>query len=284
MIEGEPSQTALQVAACRAAHLRFDPSPHLLEDRFAEPLLGDLAEPMIRAYGSGAPWILLENRLFLPFRARFAEEVIAAAHAAGVRQLVVLGAGLDSFALRAPAALADLQVFEVDHPATQRWKRARLAALGAPLPERLHFVECDFEKSSVTAALRGTPFRSDAPCVVSWLGVVYYLTQETVRRALAELRGLLAPGSRLVLDYQYPMGSLPDRYREIFAAQSAWLKGAGEPQLNRHTPDEMRAALIEAGFATVELPPRGALEQRYFAPLASTIPMSERFGMAIAWG
>lgn len=282
MIEGEPSQTALQVAAARAAHLRFDPPPHLLEDRIAERLLGQDAERLIAAYGDGAPWILLENRLFLPFRARFAEDVVAESYATGARQLVVLGAGLDSFALRRPPGLADLRVFEVDHPATQRWKRRRLAELGVPLPKTLVFVECDFEKSSVTAALQGTAFRSDEPVVVSWLGVVYYLTQETVRRALGELRALLAPGSAIVLDYQFPMESLPERYREVFAAQSAWLKGAGEPQVNRYSPDALRATLLEAGFASAELPTREVLERRYFAPLASSIPMSERFGMVVA--
>src|SRR5678816_3697717 len=100
MNEGEPSHTALQVAACRAAHLRFDPAPHLLEDRIAEKLLGTEGEALIGSYADSAPWILLENRLFLPFRARYAEDLVAQAHRDGVRQLVVLGAGLDSFALR----------------------------------------------------------------------------------------------------------------------------------------------------------------------------------------
>ena len=282
MKEGEPSHTALQVAACRAAHLRFDPPPHLLEDRIAEKLLGADAEALIGAYADGAPWILLENRLFLPFRARYAEELVADAYRVGVRQLVVLGAGLDSFALRRPASLPELRVYEVDHPATQRWKRRRLAEIGDPLPDFLSFVECDFEKSSVTSALRATSFRSDGPAVVSWLGVVYYLSKETVRRALLELRALLAPGSSIVLDYQFPMDSLPPRYRDIFERQSEYLKGAGEPQVNRYLPDELRAEILGAGFARAELPEREELERRYFAPLASKIAMAERFGMAIA--
>ncbi|MEZ4279057.1 MAG: class I SAM-dependent methyltransferase [Myxococcota bacterium] len=286
MIEGEPSQTALQVAAARAAHLRFDPPPHLLEDRFAEKLLGEEAERLIAAYGDDAPWILRENRLFLPFRARYAEDLVARAHAEGVRQLVVLGAGLDSFALRRPAALADLRVFEVDHPATQRWKRRRLEAIGDSLPDSLApslvFVECDFEKMALADALRGSAFRADAPAVVSWLGVVYYLSKETVARALAELRALLAPGSAVVLDYQFPVESLPQRYRDVFAQQSAWLKGAGEPQVNRYRPDELRAVLLAAGFEGAELPEREALEARYFRALGSEVRMAERFGMAVA--
>jgi methyltransferase (TIGR00027 family) len=282
MNEGEPSHTALQVAACRAAHLRFDPLPHLLEDRIAEKLLGSAGEALIESYGDGAPWILLENRLFLPFRARYAEDLVEEAHREGVRQLIVLGAGLDSFALRRPPSLLDLRVYEVDHPATQRWKRRRLAEIGDPLPESLSFVECDFEKTSVPAALQGTTFRAHEPAVVSWLGVVYYLTRETVRRALRELAELLAPGSAVVLDYQFPMDAVPQRYRDIFAQQSAYLKGAGEPQVNRYLPDEMGAELQAAGFAKAELPTREELERRYFAPLASSIPMAERFGMAIA--
>lgn len=282
MQEGQPSQTALQVAACRAAHLRYDPPPHLLEDRIAERLLGDDAEKLIGSYANEAPWILLENRLFLPFRARYAEELVAQAYREGVRQLVVLGAGLDSFALRRPASLGDLRVYEVDHPATQRWKRNRLSELGDPLPDFLTFVECDFETSSLTTALHTTPFRRDEPAVVSWLGVVYYLNEDTVRRALLELARLLAPGSSVVLDYQFPMEDLPQRYRDIFERQSAFLKGAGEPQINRYRPDALRAEILAAGFASAELPEREELERRYFAPLASKIPMAERFGMAIA--
>jgi methyltransferase (TIGR00027 family) len=283
MDEGKPSWTAMQVAACRAAHLRFDPPPHLLVDRIAEPLLGDDAEKMIGLYADGGHWILRENRLFLPFRARFAEDLVAEAYRAGVRQLVVLGAGLDSFALRRPAALDALRVIEVDHPATQRWKRERLAELGLAAPAFLSFVECDFETTSVSRALRGTAFRPDEPAVVSWMGVVYYLDAETVRRTLAELAGLLVPGSALVLDYQLPLQVLPQRYRDVHAQQSARLQQAGEPQVNRYLPDEMSAALHAAGFARADLPTRDALIARYFAALASQAPIAERFGIAVGW-
>lgn len=283
MNAGEPSHTAIQVAACRAAHLRFDPPPHLLEDRIAEKLLGDDAERLIASYADGAPWILLENRLFLPFRGRFGEERIAEAHAAGVRQLVILGAGLDSFAFRRPPALAGLRIFEVDHPATQGWKRRRLAESDVREPEDLEFVECDFEAMSVSEALRSSSFRADEPAVVSWMGVVYYLAAETVRRALCELAGLLAPGSSVVLDYQLPLVDLPQRYHDVFAQQSAYLQRAGEPQVNRYRPEALRDEILAAGFARAELPNRESLRARYFAPLATRIPMSERFGMAIAW-
>ncbi len=283
MNAGEPSRTAKIVAATRAAHLRFDPPPHLLEDRIGALLLGDEAEALIAMHADGQSWILAENRLFLPFRARFGEDLLARAHAAGVRQLVLLGAGLDTFAFRCPAALADLRIFEVDHPATQGWKRARLAALGIPIPASLRFVECDFETSSISAALGSTDFRSDEPAVVFWMGVVYYLTPEAVETALREVARLLAPGSAVVLDYQLPMDAVPQRYRDIFKEQTAFLEGAGEPQINRYSPQRLREVVQGAGFASVELPDAVELRRRYFEPLASKIPMSERFGMAIAW-
>lgn len=281
MDKGKPSWTAMQVAACRAAHLRFDPPPHLLEDRYAEPLLGGDAEGLIGMYADGGHWILQENRLFIPFRARYAEEVVAAAYRSGVRQLVVLGAGLDTFGLRRPASLLELHVIEVDHPATQQWKRRRLGELGVPLPDFLSFVECDFETTSVSSALRGTRFAADRPAVVSWMGVVYYLAKETVRNALAELAALLSPGSAVVLDYQLPLERLPQRYRDVHALMSAHLNQAGEPQVNRYRPDDLRAELLGAGFSSAELPTRAELFHRYFEPLASPIPMSERFGLAV---
>ena len=282
MEEGKPSWTAMQVAACRAAHLRFDPAPHWLEDRFAEPLLGADAEALIGLYANGGHWILQENRLFLPFRGRVAEDLVAEAHRAGVRQLVVLGAGLDSFALRRPGALSELRVFEVDHPATQRWKRQRLAQLGIAVPADLTFVECDFATTSVSAALRSAPFRADAPAVVTWMGVVYYLDGQTVRRALADLGALLAPGSAVVLDYQLPLDVLPQRYRDVHAQQSQHLKQAGEPQLTRYLPDALRAELLAAGFARADLPAREELCARY-AAYAAAVPSAERFGLAMAW-
>jgi len=278
---GEPSRTAIEVAAARAAHLRYDPAPHFIEDRVAWALLGDEADEIVARYADGAPWILLENRLFLPFRARFAEDVIAQSHARGVRQVVVLGAGLDSLALRLPPALADLSIFEVDHPATQAWKRERLEKSGFALPETLELVACDFETTSVGDALRRSRFRGDAPAVVTWMGVVYYLARETFERALAELHATLAPGSSVVLDYMFPVSGLSQRYRELHEQMTTHLRGFGEPQVNRQTPGELRESARAAGFVDAALPERSDLFRRYFAPLRSPIPMSERFGLAV---
>ncbi len=282
MIEGQPSDTALQVAASRAAHLRYDPPPHLLEDVQAEALLGPDLAGLIEGSSNEAPWILIENRLFIPLRARYAEDLLAAAYARGVRQLVVLGAGLDSFVFRQPAELSDLLTFEVDHPSTQAWKRARIQSLGWTLPPTARLVPCDFEKQSVSDALAGSDFDPARPALVSWMGVTYYLERGTTERALRELYRLLAPGSEVVFDVMRPWDELPERYAEVRARMLEYLKGAGEPQVNRYRAEEILQGIREAGFDEGHVESRASLEARYLAPLETDIPLSERFHLVTA--
>lgn len=282
MIEGQPSDTALQVAASRAAHLRFDPPPHLLEDTQAEALLGPELASLIEGSSNEAPWILIENRLFIPLRARYAEDRLADAYTRGVRQLVLLGAGLDSFVWRQPARLAGLRTFEVDHPSTQAWKRARIESLGWTLPQSARFVPCDFEQQSVTEALADSDFDPERPALVSWMGVTYYLERATTEGALRELCGLLAPGSEVVFDVMRPWEELPERYAEVRARMLEYLQGAGEPQINRYRAEEILEAIREAGFDEGHVESRASLEARYLAALDSDTPLSERFHLVTA--
>ena len=282
MMEGQPSQTALHVAAARAAHLRFDPPPHLLEDAVAERLLGEDGAPLIQSYGDDGSWLLVENRLAIPLRARYVEDRLAAAYRTGVRQLLILGAGLDSYAFRMPPEQTDLRVYEVDHPSTQGWKIARIAELGWEVPASLTFVACDFERQTVSEVLRDSAFDADQPAIASWMGVVYYLTPQTALRALRDLRGLLACGSEVVFDYQYPLEDLPERYRGVPEVLNRYLDSVGEPQHNRYRPHELESVILEAGFEAALLEARDAIHDRYYRPLDSPIPMSGRFGLAIA--
>jgi len=271
------------VAAARAAHLCYDRPPYLLEDDRAEALLGPLANELVPAYADDGPsWLLRENRLFIPFRARYAEDRLELAYRAGVRQLVVLGAGLDSYAFRRPADQAALRVYEVDHPSTQKWKTSRITELGWALPESLHFVACDFEETRVSSALRAAGFGTDEPALVTWMGVVYYLEPETALAALADLSGVLAPGSEVVFDYQLPVEDLSSRYQAQQQQIGRYLKEVGEPQPNRYRREALREEILGAGFAEAVMEEREALFERYFEPLGSTIPMSERFGIAVA--
>jgi methyltransferase (TIGR00027 family) len=283
MIEGRPSNTAFQVAAARAAHLRYDPPPHVLEDGLAEALLDDEGRAMIGQYADGGPWILMENRLFLPLRARFAEDRLAALYRRGFRQLVILGAGLDTFAWRRPETLEGLHIYEVDHPSTQSWKRARLESLGWPIPDDTRLVPCDFERQTASEALLAAGFDAARPALVSWLGVIYYLAPQTAEAALRDLTQLLAADSEVVLDAMLPWEALPDRYHALRAQMADYLKGAGEPQINRHTPEALTGALRAAGFSSAEVVDRDALIREYVEPSgARGLPFPDRFMLAVA--
>lgn len=282
MIDGRPSNTAFQVAAARAAHLRFDPAPHLLEDSLAHALLDDEGREMIHLYADDGPWIMRENRLFVPLRGRLVEDRLAEAYARGVRQLVVLGAGLDSIAWRQSELLPQLRVYEIDHPSTQSWKVDRLASLGWGVPDNVRMVACDFEQETAGQALAKTDFDANAPAFVSWMGVVYYLERATADTAMKELASLLAPGSTVVLDFMLPWEALSERYHEVRKAMVQYLKGAGEPHINRYDPADMRLALDMAGFASLEIFDREAFLAAYPRLSGFSPSVSERFLIAIA--
>jgi len=142
-----PSRTALATAYARAYHHVAD-HPRILADPVAARLVGvtteellAVAEPTEDRPGSGATY--RPRRLFFAARARFAEDRVAAGIAVGVRQVVILGAGLDTFAYRNPNP--SLRIFEVDHPVTQAWKRRRLDELDIALPNALTFVPVNLE-------------------------------------------------------------------------------------------------------------------------------------------
>jgi methyltransferase (TIGR00027 family) len=282
MIEDGPSLTALQVAAARAAHILFDPAPHLLDDRIALDLLGPEYASMVDGYRDEGSWMLLENRVSIPLRARYVEDRLASAYATGMRQLVILGAGLDSFAFRQPPDLTDLRVFEIDHPNMQSWKRGRLRSLGWSLPNNTFFVPCDFERVDTTEALRDSEFDPSEPAFISWMGVTYYLNKTTVEASLTHLAKFLAPGSQITLDLMRPWEELPSRYEEIRTALVEYLKGAQEPQINRYRPKEMTHTLSVAGFKTSQIERPEDIEREYRPKIGTKLPFSERFRFVLA--
>jgi methyltransferase (TIGR00027 family) len=189
-------------------------------------------------------------RLFIAARSRFSENVLADCVGRGVRQIVILGAGLDTFSLRNPFADAGVRVFEVDCPATQEWKRERLREAGLPQPGSLTFVPIDFEREGLAAGLAGAGFRSDCPAFFQWLGVVVYLSLEAI---LATLRVIASiPASAVVFEYTEPFEnhSPEGRARLMIAAKRAAERG--EPWLSFFNPAELSATLRANGFADVE--------------------------------
>ncbi|MGW6117972.1 class I SAM-dependent methyltransferase [Nocardia sp. NPDC055165] len=246
-----PSRTALITAYARAYHQVVD-RPLIFTDPLAARLLGVTAEelaelgtPTTDHLGDGASD--RPRRLFFATRARFAEDVVAAAVAAGVRQVVVLGAGLDTFAYRNP--FPDLRVFEVDHPATQAWKRERLTAAGIDRPETLAFVPVDFETQTLAAGLASTGFTRTEPAVFVWLGVVFYLTPNAAHTTLEYIAGQAQP-VEVVFDYLQPANTDEDSAHQ--QARADRLADVGEPVYSYFTPDDIAAQLRALGFTSLE--------------------------------
>jgi methyltransferase (TIGR00027 family) len=264
LIEAQPSKTALRVALRRAAHQVHDAKPLVFEDPLAVRILGrEYAEEVRRTPDSIKRPFSAGLRAFMVGRARLAEDTLAdGVRTLGVRQYLVLGAGLDTFACRNP--YGDVRVFEVDHPATQAWKMKMLEAAEIVPPQSTQFVAVDFEKDSLRARLKASGFDFSVPTVTAWLGVVPYLTAEAFRTTIRIL-STLPEGSAVVLDYSQPAEVLSMVERMMLESLSARVAMAGEPFQLFFTPPQLAEDLEWLGMRVVEDLGGEALTARYFA-------------------
>ena len=202
----------LNVANERAAHQMLD-SPKIFEDPLALRIIGPEAESRLRS--SLAQFQKPAERAFraaVMVRNRYAEDELARSIQRGVRQYIILGAGLDTFAYRNPFPL--LRVFEVDHPATQASKRSCLEKAAIPIPSSVTYVSVDFERQMMADALRQSGLKSDELIFVSFIGVVRYLSRETVISVLTSIVSSMRAGSEVVFDFAPPPSQL-ERLREF---------------------------------------------------------------------
>ena len=266
MIEGRRSRTAERVAIRRAAHQILD-RPLIFEDPLALKILSDEARQRVRAEAedeNNNPWGR-GLRIFLVTRSRFAEEELACAVEHGVRQYVVLGAGLDTFAYRNP--FAELRVFEVDHPETQAWKRERLEHAGIAIPESMRFAPVNFERDTLEHGLEAVGFRREEPAFFAWLGVVPYLTREAAFSTLRFVAGL-PRGSGVAFDYAIPREMLSETERIAFDLLAERVARAGEPFRLFFRPEELEAELRAMGFNEIEDLDGAAIRARWLGGAA----------------
>jgi methyltransferase (TIGR00027 family) len=267
MQAGEPSRTAWAAACYRAAHQVLEQG-RIFADPLALRIVGQDADALARwaeEQSSGR-----RMRIFIAVRTRFAEDALAAAYERGVRQLVVLGAGLDTYAYR--GALRDhLRIWEVDHPATQAWKRQRLADAGIPLPAALTFAPVDFEQETLAEGLAAAGFDTREQTFFTWLGVVPYLTEAAVWSTLGYIAGLLQ-GAHVVFDYADPPQSLPPEMRTDHERRAARVAEAGEAFRSYFESEALRARLMDLGFHEVEDLGPPQMAARYFPNRVASMP------------
>ncbi len=266
MREGTPSRTAYRVALRRAEHQLVD-RPLVLDDPVALRVIRaeDAAELRRDPRALERSPLDAYLRAFMVARSRFAEQALAAAVERGVRQYVLLGAGLDTFAYRNPYGA--LRVFEVDHPSTQEWKRRRLARGRVPIPGSLTFAPVDFETETLAHGLATAGFDRDAPALFAMLGVVPYLTLDALRATWAFVAGGAA-GSGIAFDYGLPRERLTGVQRRVFDAMAERVAAAGEPWKTAFDPPALEHELRSVGFSQFEDLDADAINARYFAARA----------------
>jgi|SRR5579871_1259266 len=245
---GEPSQTARGAAAYRAVHQMLEGGA-IFKDPFASRILDEQTADSLKEMAADES--LRPLRLFIAARSRFSEDTMANCVAAGTRQIVVLGAGLDTFSLRNPFADLGVHVFEVDYAATQSWKRERIKAAGLIEPQSLIFAPTDFERESLSEGLTRVGFRLNRPAFFQWLGVLPYLTREAIWSTLRFISKV--PQAVVVFDYAEPFQNYSAERRASVIAVAESAAARGEPWLSLFDPADLHELLRGEGFKTEDL-------------------------------
>jgi len=262
------SRTAFGTAYMRAAHQLLDPPPRILDDPAILKLLGKDAVGKIlqkpEEFESPARKGLRSHVLL---RSRYAEDRLAAAVRRGVNQYVVLGAGLDTFALRQPAWAGELRIVEVDHEATQDAKKRMIKEAGLAVPPNVSFAAIDFEHETLIEGLLRNKVAVSRPTFFSWLGVTMYLNEEAIDAVLGTI-AQFPKESEVVLTFARSDGP-PSPFEKPSAL-------VGETWLSHFTLEEMEEKLRRCGFAGIEFLSPDAAKVRYFEGNGASLPAPRR--------
>ena len=258
-----PDNTAVRTALWRALHVEVDSPPHVFRDeiglKLAAPDNGWRRRPDMDPRGTS------RARASIVARARFIEDVLVEQVDHGVRQYVILGAGLDTFAQRRPEIASRLRVFEIDQPSPQAWKRQRLIELGFGIPQWLRLVPVDFEAGQAWwERLVAAGFDAGQPAVVASAGVSMYLTRTAITATMRLLSGL-ARGSKLVMTFAVPLELVEPEELPLRQATEKGARASGTPWISFFTGPEIVALARESGFKNARHVSSADLTQRYFA-------------------
>jgi methyltransferase (TIGR00027 family) len=267
METGKASATAQAAAALRAAHLFYD-RPCVFEDPYAIELTSDEyrelhREGKLQAFFEDLGLTAIRGQIV--GRARYAEDALEAAVTTGVRQYVMLGAGLDSFVMRRPDLMQRLTVFELDHPDTQAYKLERLNSMKFESPDNVVFVPVDFETTALDTALSQTVFDPAKPAFFAWLGVVAYLTLEATFSSLAAIKACSAVGSELLFDYPILEHLIDPSERALTARVKQGTAEMGEARPAQHDPRVLAEQVCKLGFELVEDLSAAQHRERFFS-------------------
>lgn len=255
----EPDNTAVRTALWRALHLQADANPHIIKDeiglKLVSPSDGWQERPDMK--------FTKRLRASIVARARFTDDLIIEESSRGIKQYVILGAGLDTFAQRWPEIASRFQIYEIDLPGTLGWKQKRLKEIGIGIPEYLHFVPVNFENSSWWKQLLKSGFDNALPAFVSCTGVSLYLSKEAIISTLNQIASFKS-GSQLAMTFYLPMELLDDEDKPMQEIAEKGAREAGTPMLSFFTTDEILQLAHNAGFRKTETITTKDMEQLYF--------------------
>ncbi len=276
------SRTALGVAWLRAVHQLLDPEPRILVDPpivdlLGRPQLDPAGEMLARMQTPGARML----RAHVVLRSRFAEDRLAESRERGVNQYVILGAGYDTFFARQPAWARSMRMFEIDQPATQQDKLAKVSAAGLEVPSNVIFGSVNFEAESLASGLRRHGVSFDQPTFFSWLGVTMYLTEPAIDATLATVRSF-PRGSEVVLTFASRPSAADLEATGGGASRLAQMAAAvGEPWISYFEPAEIASKLRQSGFSEVSLLTPQLAGDRYFVQQELPLPMKTSIVSAV---
>lgn len=284
MIENQVSRSALMAAYIRAYHSLHD-EPKIFDDFLAHLIMPEERQEFIEQglvnslqfidpertklcpdKSTALAWLVqtvLPSSIMLS-RARYTENRLKQAVKQGIRQYVILGAGMDTFAFRQPEMLDQLHIYEVDHPATQTYKIHRLVELGWEAPTQLHFVPVDFTQDSLAAALTHSSYNPQVKSFFSWLGVTYYLPRDAVFATFRTIAGIAPAGSTVIFDYLDTDAFIPEKAAKYMQIWLDNVRRAGEPLKSGYDPSMIAADLEDQGLRLHENLSPAEIEKRYF--------------------
>ena len=283
MTERLPSSTAFRAAILRAVHQLIDEEPKILDDPVVLRLLDASTLDHIRLNPDKFRTPRMTAlRSHIVMRSRYTEDCLAEATHNGVRQYLILGAGLDTFPYRQPHWAGALHIFEVDHSASQLSKRERLTMAGIEAPSNVELIALDFETTSLRDCLRKSSFDFEKPAFLSWLGVTMYLSTDAID-AVFRFVSSLPRSSEIVFTFASPASTVNGKGSEPFIAPfTTWAAAHGEPWRTRFEPSDLAHRLHALGFSTVSFLSGSEANTRYFRGRHDGLKAPHRVGIAAA--
>ena len=255
----EPDSTAIRTALWRALHVQADDKPAIIEDEIGfhliKPKTGWQERPDMK--------YTKRLRASIVARARFIEDVAKEQIGRGIKQYVLLGAGLDTFAQRNQKLISQIDIYEIDQPDTLSWKEEKLIENGYKIPENLHFVPVDFENSSWWNELLNKGFDVHERAVVSCTGVTLYLTKDAIIDTLQKMNSL-APGSTIAIAFYLPLELLEEEDQPLLEMAIKGASDSGTPFVSFFSTDEIVEIAEEAGFKKIQIVSTKNMTEKYF--------------------